>query len=106
MPASETEFKEFIEKFRTLWPPPCYVSKRPKNESCLLTLGITENHRKNEIMSLGYKHYDKGPEPDDDGTSGDIWCFIKKIKGKDIYIKLKIWGNREKNNAKCISFHQ
>lgn len=105
MPASESDFKEFIKKFRECWLPRCHVLKRPKNETCIHTLGITEKHRKNEIMSLGYRHYVKGPEPDDNKSPGEIWFFNKKVKGTEIYIKLKIWEYKKRNYAKCISFH-
>jgi hypothetical protein len=56
-------------------------------------------------MYLGHSHYVKGPEPDDDGSPGEVWFFKKIVKGKKIYIKLKIWENNGRHGAICMSFH-
>lgn len=105
MPAPKEEVEDFLKLFRKYWPPACFVVPREKNDDALCILGITAKHRQSEIMSLTYKNCRKGPEPDEDGSSGDIWKFCKKIKGTEVYIKLKIYKVERKTYAKCLSFH-
>lgn len=82
-----------------------YVINRRENRDALVELGITEQIRKNEIMSLSIDDYSSGPEPDVD-MPGDIWVFGKEINGHGVYIKLKIADVGGKRIAKCISFHK
>jgi len=74
--------------------------KRDKNE--LAKQGLTMLDFQNEIMSLNYKDYSTGPEPDKD-LQGDVWVFGKAVGSEQYYIKLKVSSN--KNSAICLSFH-
>ena len=105
MPADESEVKAFLKIFRERWPPKCWVLDRPENIQGLSNLGFTIKQRHQEIMYLGYKDYVKGPEPDKDGSPGEIWFFKKIITKIEVYIKLKIWSSEGRTYVKCISFH-
>lgn len=105
MPANENEVKALLKIFRDRWPPGCHVLDRPKNEQGLFELGITIEQRQQAIMYLGYKDYIKGPEPDEDGSSGDIWFFKKIVAKVEVYIKLKKWDRDGRTYVKCMSFH-
>ena len=76
---------------------------RKKCLDTIAQLGITIQQAKSEIMSLTYKDYHRGPEPDADTTGGEVWTFGKMINGQEIYIKLKAVTHL--NLAKCLSFH-
>ena len=69
---------------------------RKSTRPTLLQLGLTKRNVKDILLSLSVSNYCKGPEDDRD-RPGEIWVFGILIKGKEIYIKLKI--------AKCLSFH-
>lgn len=104
--ATKQEVDVFLKTFKKSWPPSYYVVERDENEEGLLILEITPEHRKSEILALTYKNYDKGPEADKSGSSGEVWFFSKMVRGTKVYIKLKIWeGKNKKSYAKCMSFH-
>lgn len=65
-------------------------------------MGLTKLDFHKEVLSLTYKNYCKGPEPDRD-MPGYIWTFGGKINDDEYYIKLKI--THDKTKAICISFH-
>jgi hypothetical protein len=69
-----------------------------------LQLGFTKQNCKQEILNLSVSDYCAGPKPDKD-RPGVIWEFGKKIRGHDVYIKLKIAEAGSIRIAKCISFH-
>lgn len=106
MPTTKQGVDAFLKEFRACWPKTGYtVIEREKNDDALGILGITPNHRQNIILSLTNKDYIAGPENDEDESSGEIWKFIKRVNGYQIYIKLKIFEVNNKTYAKCISFH-
>ena len=75
---------------------------RSKNVTCLTNLGLNVEAARNEILSLTYRDYDRGPLPNDAG-SGHIWEFIREIDGTSVYIKLKLDPPR---GCVCLSFHE
>lgn len=76
--------------------------EREKNIKGLALLGLTISLAKAEVLSLSYKHYDRGPLPDQDRVwNGEIWEFVKDIDGLPVYIKLKI----DRRGCVCIGFH-
>ncbi|MFT9078218.1 hypothetical protein, partial [Ethanoligenens sp.] len=77
--------REAIDKGRFI--PVC----RSKNLKTLAELGIMWHVVKDEVYSLTYDDYKKGPEIDRDDPSTDcFWIFKKIILGQLIYIKLKV----------------
>lgn len=94
------EFKMLVTKNKGF-----YVVNRLEHMNALAELGITEQNRKNEILSLSNENYCSGPEPDRDQT-GEVWKFGTEINGHEVHIKLKIAEIGKEKIAKCISFHK
>jgi hypothetical protein len=96
---------DFLSHFKNISEKDIIFVRRPKNNSALLELNISEAERLKIIFSLVLEDYVSGPEIDRDReNSGKIWVFGKENNGREIYIKLKII-NRGKDKAICISFH-
>lgn len=81
---------------------------RHKNKETLAKLGWLPSHVKKEILTLTYKNYSKGPEPNvssNGNRKGSVWIFGKKIECLDIYIKIHVipYGVTQ---CVCISFHE
>ncbi len=89
-------FKEFAQSN-------FYFVDRSKSLDCLAQLGITVPQAKDEIMSLKYEDYLRGPLPDKGTTGGELWEFGKTMEGKELFIRLKVV--LQHNMAKCQSFH-
>lgn len=81
------------------------VIPRKENRDALLGLGLTERNREEEILSLSVQDFCNGPEADRD-RPGFIWEFGKEIRGREVYIKLKIAETSSGKIAKCLSFHE
>ena len=94
------EFKVIVTTGRGL-----DIIDRRENIKCLIELGFTKMHCREEILSLSVDNYHDGPKPDID-RPGMVWEFGKKIDGDEIYIKLKIAEVDNEKLAKCISFHK
>lgn len=75
---------------------------RKANMDCLANLGVTVAVAQDEIMSLTYQDYDRGPLPDH-SREGEVWEFVKDIGGIAVYIKLKLDPGR---GCVCLSFHE
>ncbi len=79
---------------------------RKKNLDTLSNLGLTILDVKNELLSLEFNDYQRGPEVDY-SYSGDIWIFKRNIGTVQLYIKLKIdIANDGTEILKCLSFHE
>lgn len=76
-----------------------FINRR-KNIIGLSILGMNVDEAKLEVLGLSYRHYDRGPLPDQD-RGGEIWEFIKWKGALPIYIKLKI----DHRGCVCIGFH-
>lgn len=103
--AKKAEIEKFLKEFNRVWDGSVIDRLNDKNNIALTVLGITPNHRADEIRSLTYKNYFNGPSPDHAGKPGDWWEFGKSVNQKEIYIKLKIYKIDRKKRAKCKSFH-
>jgi len=101
--AQPLEITFFLKLFKEFAQSNFYFVDRPKSIDCLANLGITVPQAKNEIMSLTYEDYHRGPLPDKGTTGGELWEFGKRIEGKEIFIRLKVV--LQYNMAKCQSFH-
>lgn len=75
---------------------------RDKNNRTITELGFTKRNIFQEIISLSSKEYHEGPQDDKD-VEGILWTFIKRIKNKNIYIKIKLKNTK---NVVLISFHE
>lgn len=96
----KTEVNAFLTEFKNKASKTGIVLiRRDKNE--LAKLGLTKLEFDKEVLSLTYKNYCRGPEPDKD-FPGEIWIFGKNIDYDEYYVKLKI---SKKKCAVCISFH-
>ena len=100
MTKKKTEVNDFLREFKNI------ATKRgieliDRDKNKLARLGLTKLDFHNEVLSLTYKNYCRGPEPDKD-FPGEIWIFGKNIDYDEYYIKLKI--SKEKR-AVCLSFH-
>jgi hypothetical protein len=77
-----------------------------KNDETLTILGITPKQRIEEIKALNVENYYRGPTPDHEKPSHSFWEFGKRVKGEEIYIKVKICRTSKGGKyAKCLSFH-
>lgn len=79
------EFKERAKLFGIV-----YVDSKPNNIDTLTALDITQNDRKNYVLSLDAEDYSQGPDKNDYPGQNDVWVFGKQIKGQEVYIKIFI----------------
>jgi len=75
-----------------------------KNLKTLAKLEMTIDDVKKEILSLSVMDYCAGPLKDPK-IRGDVWIFKRVIQGEDIYIKLKLWGEKRDLEVRVLSFH-
>jgi len=75
-----------------------FLIPRKKNLESAGELGVFPDE---EILTLSYKDYDRGPLPDKI-FDGYVWEFIKKIDNNNTYIKLKV----DERGCICLSFHK
>ncbi len=75
-----------------------------KNVDTVAELEMTEEDIRNEVLSLSVIDYCSGPLKDPT-IRGDVWIFGKNIRGKEVYIKLKLWGDQHGQEVRVLSFH-
>jgi len=76
---------------------------RGKNTQTLFDLEITKDYRNNILKSLVIEDYSEGPKDEKLYGNTPMWVFGKKVKGKEIYIKISM--GMAGSNVICISFH-
>ncbi len=81
-----------------------YLVPREDTLATLQRLGLTKKNLEEILLSLSVADYCSGPEADRD-REGQLWIFGKRLRGHEIYIKLKVAMVAGKKIAKCISFH-
>jgi hypothetical protein len=81
-----------------------YLVPREDSLATLQHLGLTKKNLEEILLSLSVADYCRGPEADRD-REGQLWIFGKRLRGHEIYIKLKVAMVAGKKIAKCISFH-
>ena len=117
---SKKAVKQFLSKAHSILLNPCfdihknfymkiirnnYVdNNKHTNKSTLIDLDYGLKDVVNEILQLKVENYKETVEDNKINKANPFYCFIKKIKSKNVYIKFKI---REENNEKifCVSFH-
>jgi hypothetical protein len=75
-----------------------------KNLNTLAKLEMTIEDVKKEILALSVVDYCSGPLTDPK-IRGDVWIFKKIVQGEEIYIKLKLWGDKRDLEVRVLSFH-
>ncbi len=58
------------------------------------------------LKKLEPSNYYDGPKDDRNGTPGDVMMFLYPYKNTRIYIKLKIWTDKNGDSGVVISFHE
>lgn len=81
-----------------------FSTLREKNVNTLTELEMTLEDVKKEILSLSLLDYSSGPLEDPE-IEGDLWIFGKIIRGKEVYIKLKLSGDQHGRMVRVLSFH-
>jgi len=81
-----------------------FSTARKRNVDTVAKLEMTLEDVKSEILSLSVNDYCSGPLKDPE-IKGDVWTFGKTIRGKEIYIKLKLWGDKRGQAVRVLSFH-
>ena len=76
---------------------------RGKNAQSLLDLEITPLKRLEIVLNLKVEDFVDSPLEDTLHKIADLWVFGKKVKAKDVYIKISL-GFTD-SSAVCISFH-
>lgn len=64
-------------------------------------LGITIEQAVEEVNTLTYQDYYRGPSKDHNRDGRDVWEFVKDLDEEKAYIKLKI----DSSGCLCLSFH-
>ena len=77
---------------------------RQNNIETLARLEFTVEDVKREILSLSVTDYCSGPINDPE-IKGEVWVFGKNINDKEVYIKLKLWGDKTGKALRVLSFH-
>ena len=80
------------------------ILTREKNKNTQIQLGLTDGDVKDEILALSVKDYCQGPCKDRK-IEGNVWVFGKVIRGEEVYIKLKLWGDEAGQGVRILSFH-
>lgn len=81
-----------------------FDGNREKNRDTLLELDLPRKERDKALLSLSSEDYCQGPEKEERGK-GSVWVFGKKIKGREIYIKLIVVRRNIGLFVICRSFH-
>jgi hypothetical protein len=98
---AEKFLNSFFEKMRFF--DILFRNDRGKNQQALLDLEISPAKRLEIIKSLESDDFVNGPLPDTLNKSTDLWEFGKKVKKKDVYIKITM--GFPNSAVICISFH-
>ena len=73
-------------------------------QNTLIKLNYDNEDVKNELLNLKLDNYIETLIDYKDSKSPNFYVFIKSIKNRDVYIKVKI-RNVQKRKVFCISFH-
>jgi len=95
----------FLKNFKTklgIWNI-AYLDGRPKNTQTLADLEIPPYKRTEVVKSLEIPNYSEGPIEEKMLGGSEMWVFGKKVKKKEIYIKITM--GIPNNAVICISFH-
>ena len=97
----ENFLKQFFEKLR-FWDI-LFRNDRGKNQQALLDLEISPTKRLEVIKNLKPDDFVEGPLPDTLNKGPEMWVFGKKVKKRNVYIKVTM--GYPNSSVICISFH-
>ena len=80
-----------------------FRNDRGKNQQALLDLEISPTKRLEVIKNLKPDDFVEGPLPDTLNKGPEMWVFCKKVKKRDVYIKVTMGLSND--SVICISFH-
>ena len=103
--SNDDEVDEFLNEFKMkmkIWDV-LFRDDRGKNAQASVDLEISPKVRKEILEKLEVKDYCEGPLTEQLYGGSDMWVFGKKIKKKEVYIKITLGANN--SNVICISFH-
>lgn len=111
---------EFLQTLRNLLESPDFIVTRdldillkksheaPEDpfttQNTLLDLDLNEENVKQQLLELEVAHYLETIIDNKDASSPPFHVFIKEIKHRDVYIKVKI-RSFEHRKVFCVSFH-
>lgn len=103
---SPEKVRKFLLEFKQVATSGSGIDIVPRRETrpTLLELGLTKANLEEIVLGLSVADYCKGPDADRD-RPGEIWVFGRKIKEREVYIKIKVAQVEGKHIAKCLSFH-
>jgi hypothetical protein len=101
--ATRDEINDFLKRFKAKVDEQGQLPMIPRrvNQDTLAMLGMSRSDVKTTVLAFTESEYRSGPEPDRDGTVGEVWTFLTDYAGREIYVKLKL----DDTAAKCLSFH-
>ena len=99
------EVKTTLQKTNPKNPSWTLSTIREKNLATLSELEMTNESVKNVILSLTPDNYCAGPLKDCK-LPGELWEFGTKIRGLEIYIKIKLMNDKYGSSVRILSFHR
>lgn len=105
--ATSSEVKYFLTQVRKIINTQngFHLEDREKNMKALTDYNIPIDSVKYFIEYLKVKHYNKGPEQDEQDKYNHYWWFFSRgIDNRMFYIKIRIRTNGRKQVV-CLSFH-
>lgn len=85
------------------------ISFDPRNQKTMQFLiqeGMDIDDVFTYLCKLEPSHYFDGPKEDHNGTPGYVMMFLYPYNNTRIYIKLKIWEDKDGDSSVVISFHE
>lgn len=92
------EFKEKMKIWNVI-----FLDSREKNSQTLADLELMPAERKKVLENLIPEDYCEGPLEETLYGGSEMWVFGRKIRGKEIYIKITL--GKFSTSVLCISFH-
>lgn len=93
--------KPLLEQNKVVFDP-----RNQKTMKFLLEEDMDENDVFEYLRKLDSSNYYDGPKDDKNGKPGNIMMFLYPYKKTRIYIKLKIWTDKNGDFGAVISFHE
>lgn len=77
-----------------------------KTYEFMLSHGLDTDDVVDILRQLKPSNYFDGPKGDKNGTAGDVMMFLYPYQGERVYIKIKIWKDKNGKAGVLISFHE
>lgn len=103
--SKKDDIRHFLEQFKMKMRvfDVIFRDERGKNTQALLDLEISPIERKDILNDLEITDYCEGPVEDNLYNISDMWVFGKRVKDRDVYIKISL--GLQNHSVICISFH-